>query len=192
MKQEFWQSRYEAALTGWNIGDVSRPIKEYLDQLTDKNLRILIPGCGFAYEAIYAHRLGFKNVFVLDFVEEPLATLQINCPSFPKEHILQEDFFEHQGTYDLIIEQTLFCAIDPINRSKYVDKVHSLLAPGGKLVGLLFDRHFDGGPPFSGTKAEYQSLFSPVFSQFNMKECYNSIQARQGTEVFIFAQKAKD
>jgi hypothetical protein len=39
--------------TGWDLGQVSPPLKAYIDQLTDKNLRILIPGCGNSYEAEY-------------------------------------------------------------------------------------------------------------------------------------------
>jgi SAM-dependent methyltransferase len=133
MEQQFWQSRYEQSQTGWNIGDVSTPIKAYLDQLTDKNIKILIPGCGFGYEAIYAHELGFKNVYVLDFVSEALQQLKINCPTFPSEHILQADFFQIEGEYDLIIEQTLFCAINPNQRENYAKQVDRILKKGGAL-----------------------------------------------------------
>lgn len=185
MKQSFWQSRYEIADTGWNIGNVSTPIKEFLDQLEDKELKILIPGCGFGYEAIYAHQLGFKNVYVLDFVAEPLEMLRKNCPDFPEAHILQEDFFAHAAQYDLIIEQTLFCAIDPEDREKYAQAITRLLKPGGELRGLLFDRQFESGPPFGGSAAEYDALFSKYFKNVSIQPCYNSISKRLGTEVFI-------
>ena len=185
MEQSFWQSRYDIKDTGWNIGNVSTPIKEYLDQLQNKELKILIPGCGYGYEAIYAHKLGFKNVFVLDFVAEPLDILRKNCPDFPENHILQADFFKHEEKYDLIIEQTLFCAIDPKDREKYAKKVSQLLNPEGKLVGLLFNRDFESGPPFGGSTAEYQQLFSSHFNNISIEDCYNSIEKRKGTEVFV-------
>ena len=185
MEKSFWESRYEQQQTGWNIGSVSTPIKEYLDQLTDKNVRILIPGCGFGFEAIYAHTLGFTQVYVLDFVQEALDKFKVNCPSFPSEHIIQADFFEFEGTFDLIIEQTLFCAIDPKMREAYTQKVSQLLGEGGKLVGLLFDRTFESGPPHGGTKAEYASLFAPFFREISIEPAYNSIAAREGSEVFI-------
>lgn len=185
MEKAFWEARYEQQQTGWNIGSVSTPIKEYLDQLTDKNLRILIPGCGFGFEAIYAHQLGFTQVYVLDFVQEALDNLKHNCPSFPAEHIIQADFFEFEGTFDLIIEQTLFCAIDPKMRTAYAQKVSQLLVEGGKLVGLLFDRSFESGPPHGGSAAEYATLFSPYFRELIIESAYNSIPARAGSEVFI-------
>lgn len=185
MKQSYWESRYEAADTGWNIGRISTPVKEYLDQLKNKDLRILIPGCGYGYEAIYAHRLGFKNVTVLDFVAEPLDVLRENEPGFPENHILQEDFFSHADQYDRIIEQTLFCAIDPADREKYAQQIQKLLVPGGKLVGLLFNRDFESGPPFGGSKEEYKLLFSKYFQQVSIEDCYNSIEPRKGSEVFI-------
>ena len=53
----------------------STPIKEYIDQLSDKSMRILIPGCGYGHEAVYLIQKGFSNVHVLDFSPEPLAEL---------------------------------------------------------------------------------------------------------------------
>ena len=62
--EEYWSKRYEEGQTGWDIGYPSTPIKTYIDQIKDKNLRILIPGAGNAYEAEYIFKEGFKNVFV--------------------------------------------------------------------------------------------------------------------------------
>ncbi|HBC05192.1 MAG TPA: SAM-dependent methyltransferase, partial [Aequorivita sp.] len=39
--ETFWNHKYLSDDTGWDIGYVSTPIKEYIDQLTDKNLKIL-------------------------------------------------------------------------------------------------------------------------------------------------------
>jgi SAM-dependent methyltransferase len=126
---------------------------------------------------------------VLDFVQEALEKLQENCPTFPKEHLIQADFFTIEGSYDLIIEQTLFCAINPEMRDEYAKQVARLLKKGGKLVGLLFNRSFEAGPPFGGNVKEYQSIFEPFFQTIEMNPCYNSIPARAGTEVFIQFKK---
>lgn len=45
----YWNERYQNSATGWDIGAVSTPLKEYIDQLDSKEIRILIPGCGNAY-----------------------------------------------------------------------------------------------------------------------------------------------
>ena len=67
--------------------------------------------------------------------------------------------------------------------------MHDLLAPGGKLVGVLFNRSFDGGPPFGGDKEEYTDLFSTWFPELKMELCYNSIPPRRDTELFFIARK---
>ncbi|MCB0780847.1 MAG: SAM-dependent methyltransferase, partial [Flavobacteriales bacterium] len=51
LDRDFWQQRYADGTTGWDLGAVSPPLKAYFDQLTDKDLRILIPGGGRSYEA---------------------------------------------------------------------------------------------------------------------------------------------
>ncbi len=58
--------------------------------------------------------------------------------------------------------------------------MHSLLKPGGKLVGVLFNRAFEGGPPFGGNMDEYQDLFEPTFTLQTLASCYNSIKPRMG------------
>jgi hypothetical protein len=55
---------------------VSTPLKTYIEQLDNKDLKILIPGAGNSYEAEFLFRLGFKNVFVLDFAEAPLQNIK--------------------------------------------------------------------------------------------------------------------
>lgn len=185
LSPEFWSERYQQNQTGWDLGTISPPIKEYIDQLKDKTIKILIPGSGNAYEGEYLLQNGFKDVHLLDLTPEPLVKFKDRNPEFPEKQLHVGDFFEHKGKYDLIIEQTLFCAIDPKLRTNYAEKAAELLKPGGKLVGLLFNREFEGGPPFGGDVQEYHTYFSPHFSKVSMEPCYNSIAPRMGTELFI-------
>jgi SAM-dependent methyltransferase len=103
--------------------------------------------------------------------------------------VLHLDFFELNGSFDLVIEQTFFCALDPSLRNAYVDKMLEILTSNGKIVGLLFNRDFEGGPPFGGNEEEYRSLFSSKFNILILEESYNSIAPRQGAEVFIIFRK---
>jgi SAM-dependent methyltransferase len=185
---EYWSNRYLENKTGWDIGFGSSPLTKYISQLKDKNISILIPGCGNAYEAEILLEQGFKDVTVLDIspvLTEELKKKFINKPI----KIINTDFFDHTGEYDLILEQTFFCALDPMQRNDYAEKMVTLLKPGGKLVGVLFNRQFEGGPPFGGTKEEYELLFSKIFSIKKMELCYNSIEARKNSELFIILQK---
>ena len=51
LNSEFWNKRYLDKETGWDIGYVSTPIKEYFNQVKNKELKILIPGGGNSHEA---------------------------------------------------------------------------------------------------------------------------------------------
>lgn len=185
LNANYWDTRYQECQIGWDLGQVSPPIKEYCDQLVDKTIKILIPGAGNAYEAEYLFNQGFSNVFIVDFAQTALDGFSERNPTFPKEQLLCSDFFELNDTFDLILEQTFFCAIDPSLRLKYVQKMSALLRGNGRLVGVMFNRDFDGGPPFGGNKEEYVSLFNPYFSEISFEECCNSITPRKGSELFV-------
>ena len=182
----YWEGRYASKNTGWDIGDISTPIKEFVDGLSDKSLQVLIPGAGNGHEAIYMREKGFDKVTVLDWSVSALNNIKSASPGFPDDYLIKGDFFEHLGQYDLILEQTFFCAIDPKLREKYAAKVSQLLKPQGRLVGLLFDAPLnEDHPPFGGHKEEYLSYFKPHFAIKTFERAYNSIDARKGRELFI-------
>jgi SAM-dependent methyltransferase len=186
LDEHFWNERYRSGTTGWDIGYISTPLKEYIDQLEDTELRILIPGAGNGYEAEYLLQQGFQNVTVIDISRVALHNLSARVPKFPNRQLLHQDFFEHIGTYDLVLEQTFFCALRPELRPSYVKKMYDLLVPGGKLVGLLFNIPLNmDAPPYGGSAAEYRKLFKGKFFIERMETAYNSIAPRQGNELFI-------
>lgn len=188
--EAYWNHKYISKETGWDIGYVSTPLKHYIDQLEDKNLNILIPGGGNSYEAEYLHRHGFANIFVVDISKVPLKNFQNRVPDFPKEHLLHLDFFDIEHCFDLILEQTFFCAINPSLRSKYAFQANSLLKENGKLTGLLFDAPLNTeSPPFGGNKSEYLEIFEPYFNIEIMEKSHNSIPERSGRELFIKMRK---
>ena len=76
LSKNYWEERYQKGEIGWNVGNITTPIKEYIDQLTDKNIKILIPGVGNGYEFEYLIEKGFKNSFVVDYAETPLENLK--------------------------------------------------------------------------------------------------------------------
>lgn len=187
LDDNYWSNRYSNNTAAWDIGKISTPLKEYIDQLTNKEISILIPGCGNSYEAEYFLQNGFLNITLIDIssllckqLEEKLAS---NLPSQSK--IICGDFFENPGQYDLIIEQTFFCALEPSFRKAYAEKMYRLLKPGGKLIGVLFNKTFESNPPFGGSESEYRQLFQLNFIIEIMAACYNSITPRREAELFI-------
>ena len=190
MHKGYWDQKYLTDQTGWDLGDASPALKSYVDQLNDKSLKILIPGSGNSYEAEYLFRNGFTNVYVLDISEHPLEHLKARVPEFPEKQLVKCDFWEHQDMYDLILEQTFFCAIHPELRKSYVTKMYELLRSGGKLAGLLFSFELTtAGPPFGGSRKEYKALFEKKFSVKTLKSCYNSVKPRMGNELFFIFEK---
>ena len=192
--KNYWDTKYKNGYTGWDMGYASTPLKEFFDTLKDKNISILIPGGGNGYEAEYLFKKGFKNVFLLDISEIPLINFSDRVKDFPKENLLNSDFFKLTGRYDLIIEQTFFCALDRKFRDDYAKKISGLLNKDGKFVGLLFDCEFPdtGEPPFGGNKEEYLKYFEPYFEINVFEKAYNSIKPRMGRELFfIFSKKQR-
>jgi SAM-dependent methyltransferase len=190
LNSSYWNTRYLTDDFGWDLGACSAPLQQYIDQLHDRNLKIMIPGGGSAYEAEYLHEQGFKNVYALDFAKAPLQRFKERVAGFPDEHLIEQDFFKHEGQYDLILEQTFFCALSPELRPSYVQQMYRLLKPGGKLAGVLFnDPMYADKPPFGGNIDDYRKLFSPLFTLKVLEPCYNSIKPRAGKEAFIIFEK---
>jgi SAM-dependent methyltransferase len=182
----YWSSRYQQQDTGWDAGSITTPLKAYVDQLENKDLKILIPGAGNAHEAEYLFNAGFKQVFICDLTQEPFDHLLKRCPGFDPGHLLLQDFFDLQGGFDLIIEQTFFCALEPSLRPAYFKKMAELLNPGGRLVGLLFNDVLNTDkPPFGGNKDEYLGYIPSSLTIKTFEAAYNSIKPRQDRELFI-------
>ncbi|MDQ3109946.1 MAG: TPMT family class I SAM-dependent methyltransferase [Bacteroidota bacterium] len=189
--KDFWNERWDSDDIAWDMGSPSEPLKAYIDSIhsnENKYLKILIPGCGNAYEAEYLNAKGFRNVYIVDFAEKALKEFSNRVPGFPKDHLICGDFFElKEGGFDLVLEQTFFCAIHPMLRHAYAKKMYELLAPEGKLVGLLFNDpklNFEN-PPFGGDAEMYRAIFHPYFTFDKFEAAYNSIKPRAGRELFI-------
>jgi SAM-dependent methyltransferase len=186
LSETAWDNRYKNNDIGWDLGEISPPLKAYFDQLDNKKLKILIPGGGNSYEAEYLFKNGFKNVFVVDLSKTALENIKKRVPDFPASQLINSDFFTLDTSFNLIIEQTFFCAIHPNLREKYVSKMQQLLRPKGKLVGLMFRVPLNlDRPPFGGNKKEYLAYFQPYFNIKKMEACYNSYHNRNGRELFI-------
>ena len=188
--KSYWENKYKTKSTGWDLGEISTPLKEYINHLENKDLNILIPGAGHAHEAEYLWKHGFKNITIVDIAKSPLLNFKKGVSDFPNNRLIEIDFFELEDEFDLIIEQTFFCALHPSLRKKYVSQTTNLLKPKGKLAGLLFNFPLTNeGPPFGGSRKEYISLFNKSFKIKTLEEAYNSINQRKNKELFFIFEK---
>ena len=100
--------------------------------------------------------------------------------------MLHEDFFclddSHDGIYDLVLEQTFFCAIAPRQRKDYIQKVSRVLKPEGMLVGLFYNPNKEGGPPYNTTCEDIKIHFSKYFKIKQLEKTLLSVEHRKNKE----------
>lgn len=189
---DFWENRYRSQDTPWASGTATPALVQYMAD-KPRDTKVLIPGAGTSQEIICLLEMGFSAITLCDISPTALqlAKEQINR-SFPKSAVTYHlgDFFSFHGAFEIILEQTFFCALHPSARVSYADKMYDLLLPGGTLCGVLFNKEFEKeGPPFGGCENEYKSLFSRKFYIKEMSMCYNSIPPRLGSELFFICKK---
>ena len=105
-ERQYWEERWRKGQTGWDLGQISPPLEAYLSQLNRRDLSILIPGCGNAWEASYLAEAGYSDVTLLDIAPTAVASLRERFGEKLKVHL--GDFFLHEEKYDIILEQTFF------------------------------------------------------------------------------------
>jgi len=191
---QFWEDIYLEDDAGWDLGGVT-PIFESIAN-SETPGKVCIIGCGRGYDAIMFAQKGFE-VTAIDFAPSVIrAVKDLAGEQGVKVNAVEIDIFSlvpaHENTYDFIIEQTCFCAINPARRIEYESVMKNLLKPGGKLIGLWFplDKPIeDGGPPWGTTDEEIRSIFNSgwIISQDEFPDL--SIGPRKGREKLIVFQK---
>ncbi|MGD1851987.1 MAG: methyltransferase [Cyanophyceae cyanobacterium] len=190
-----WNQRYKDQDTGWDLGQPSPVLAaflpEYLKQnnLLERSPKAAVVGCGRGHDARFIAKLGIETVG-FDFA--PLAVkeawkLARRSQLTEKQLRFEEmDIFavspELQGQFDLVIEHTCFCAINPDRRADYVASVRSLLKPNGQLIGVFYTHNRPGGPPFGTNEAQILDVFLPKFKREFWQLSDHSIGRREGNE----------
>ena len=192
-----WEARYQDKNTPW---DLSGPTPEFLRLLKENIIphkgNAIIPGAGRGYDAIALAKAGL-DVDIVDFAPTALCAAQeLALQEKTRIYSYRLDAFDlgqqpyFQARYDLWLEYTFFCAIDPGLRKKYVELVCQLLKPGALFIGLFFPTSIDKeGPPFVVSQDEVEKLFSPYF-ELRFEKPQQSVKPRAGREFLgIFRKK---
>lgn len=183
---DYWEQRYQNNDTPWDIGYPSPAFVNFMEGVDYKLKSILIPGAGNSYEAQWLIDHGATNVTIVDISNSIINRLKKKFEGNNAIKIINIDFFDLEGQYDFIFEQTFFCALDPSYRANYVRKMSSLLSEKGMLFGLLFNKVFEkSGPPFGGNINEYFELFATTFVYFEVDYLPISIPPRINSEIFF-------
>ena len=127
---DFWDGLYKAGTMPWDAGASPRRLTRFLEEFSPecasrKSIRVLVPGCGSAYEAAYLASQGYE-VEAIDFSEEAIKRAKVLFKD-EKVSFEQADFFEFDGgPFDLIYERAFLCSFNPKLRQRFVRKLRSL------------------------------------------------------------------
>lgn len=200
---EYWSERYDTRQTGWDMGEetpVFRALRERQEipfgpQRAGRNTRLWIPGCGYGHDALALAEAGY-DVTAVDFSDRPLhilaerarhRSLRVKC--------VQADVCalppSLDGTFDLALEYTCYCAILPERRTEYVQALARSLCPGGWLVALFFPTDGrEGGPPFAVDVSEAIALCTGAGLELRLQRIpAESHPARRNREVLMMFRK---
>lgn len=185
-KCEDWQRHYEENDLGWDLGQVAPPFVKLWQEEKLPLGKVLVPGCGRGHEVVFLAENGF-DVTAIDFSSGAVTYLKNALKKRNLEgRILHQDFFSldesHEGVYDLVLEQTFFCAISPKQRRDYVLNVSRILKPGGILVGLFYHTDEQGGPPYNTTREDIEMHFSKKFEIQELDKTSLSAEQRKDKE----------
>jgi SAM-dependent methyltransferase len=161
----FWEQRFLDGRTPWDAGGVPRELLAYLAQ-PQASGRVLIPGCGAAYEVVAFHQAGHK-VVAIDFSQAALTAARATLGSLYGEVACLGDFFHHEfepQSFHLIYERAFLCSLPRRLWLRYVARVAELLKPGGLLIGFFYFDNKEEGPPFGLRKGGLGMLLNDHFT----------------------------
>jgi len=162
----FWDERYRARFTPWDANGVPPALVRFVESARP-GPRVLVPGCGSAYEAGYLDAHGF-DVTAVDIAPEALARAREVLRDAVAARVLkQADFFTLDVEIDWVYERALLCALPVRLWSRYGAAMHRLVRPGGLLAGFFYVDEQAAeprrGPPFAARRKEIDGLFSVGF-----------------------------
>jgi methyl halide transferase len=197
----FWEDLYAGGKDGWELGTAAPPLAAWLAagrrfSARDGSdaVRIGVPGSGRGHDARLLSRRGYR-VWGFDFalaaITEARALAQRDGVAVTYE---PRDVFtlarDYSGFFDGVWEYTCFCAIDPARREEYARVIHTILRPGGTLLGCFYPvRDGDDGPPFPVSQAGIERVLAPYFHIVESGPPARSVDRRRGLEWLVLAER---
>ncbi|MFQ6605653.1 MAG: methyltransferase domain-containing protein [Fidelibacterota bacterium] len=191
----FWEEKYRVGTTPWDTGQPVPVFQRIAREYPPGKLCLI--GCGRGHDALTFAQAGF-SVTGVDFSASALQELE-QAAQGKRLTVTTAclDIFAlpetMTGYFDYVVEQTCFCAIDPIRRGEYEVAIRRILKPGGRLIGLWFPLDKvpeDGGPPWGTSLSEVYALFAAHWTIEREEFPPDSIPSRKHREkLIIFCKK---
>lgn len=164
-KADFWETRYQKDVTPWDSAGLPAGFVEHASALLASGhvRRVLIPGCGSAYELQQLAGQGC-DALAFDFSPAAVARARAACPALTSR-IIEADFFGDAiaGAWDWVYERAFLCALPPALAGRYAQRMAELIPAGGVLAGYFFLRDQAKGPPFGTSLSNLQQSLGPYF-----------------------------
>jgi SAM-dependent methyltransferase len=180
----FWTARYREGFMPWDAGGVPAALAEFL-RGERAALRVLVPGCGSAYEARAFHAAG-HDVTAIDFSPAALERARALLAATPEIAgcLRQADFFVDDlgPPFGLVYERAFLCALPRTRWGQWAARIGELSAPGGRIAGFFFSGAEARGPPFGLRPGELERLLAPAFDLVEDRAVSDSIPAFAGRE----------
>lgn len=159
----FWDQRYRQRVTPWDYGAAPPGLEEWIAAFAGPR-RVLIPGCGTAYEVKAFIERGW-DVLAIDYSPAAIEAAQAALGACAARVRLADFFASDFGAaFPVIYERAFLCALPPRMHAAYRDRVHALLTDDGVLAGYFFVAPETGrGPPFAISDAHLKRLLESHF-----------------------------
>jgi hypothetical protein len=143
-------------------------LREFVARAAHAERRVLIPGCGSAYEAGWLDAQRF-DVTAIDYALGAIERANSVLPPDVAARVLRHaDFFAFEAApFDWVYERAFLPALPPAVWPRWAARLRQLLAPAGEVIGLFFvDAVLPEprrGPPFVTTRPELDALLAAWF-----------------------------
>jgi SAM-dependent methyltransferase len=177
----FWDARYRESFVPWDAGRTPAALARFLHGERTP-LRVLIPGCGSAYEALDFVAHG-HDVLAVDFSAPALDRARAVLGE--RAHVLrQADFFADDlgAPFDLVYERAFLCALPRTLWARWAARVAELVRPGGRLAGFFYFDDGERGPPFGLGSGEADALLAGAFDCITDAPVADSLPVFAGRE----------
>jgi SAM-dependent methyltransferase len=177
----FWDARYREQFTPWDAGGVPAALARFLNTAPTP-LRVLIPGCGSAYEARAFAERG-HGVLAIDFSELAIERARAVLGDWSRVLRFADFFAADLGRpFDLVYERAFLASLPRVHWPRWSERIGELVRPGGRVIGSFFWRDEERGPPFGLRSGDLEQLLSGGFDRIEDAPVEDSIPAFAGRE----------
>lgn len=190
--EAYWSDKYRTHQDGWDIAGAAAGLISLVPKLKLPASRIVVLGGGGGHDAALFAQQG-HHVTLVDISPEAINKAKQAYGHLGQITFIESDLFdlpkEMYGEFDIAVEHTCYCAINPSLRQVLVSQWKRLLSDNGFLLGVFFAMPKRTGPPFGGSEWELQHRLKKDFQTIIWQRFRNSIKPRLGRELLVYAQK---